>query len=167
MLLVPTFLVPSKIHGLGLHTSVAIPKGQPVWKLNLYFCDRIVPDPADVKEPLASFIRKYCYFDRRRKEWVLCGDDARFLNHVPLKYNKVLKTYSGPTLRPPVIEADYDHWMHVALRDIPKDEELTCDYGTFDARFNSGQKFKEPEPPVIVAPPDPPDRRKGHEISAS
>ncbi len=167
MLLVPTYLATSKIHGLGVFASVDIPEGTFVWKLNLHFCDRVVPDPADVKEPFASFIRTFCYFDRHRMEWILCGDDARFLNHVPLKYNKMLKTYSGPTLRPLVIGADYEHIWSKALRDIKKDEELTCDYGTFDGRFDTGKKFQEPDPSVvvIVPPPDPPDPRKYSDVS--
>jgi len=120
MLLVPTRLAPSNIHGLGVYAVAPIAKGTPVWRfergLDMEFNPDIVPTlPAHVQE----FFRHYGYLDRNVKRIILCFDDARFVNHS----------------NAPNVATDYakdPHGLDVALRDIAAGEELTMDYAGFE-----------------------------------
>jgi uncharacterized protein len=120
MLLVPTRLAQSAIHGFGVFAITAIPKGTPVWRftpgLDMEFSPDIVPTlPPHVQQ----FFAHYGYRDRNVKRIVLCFDDARFVNHSET----------------PNIATDYAqdaHGLDVALRDIAAGEELTMDYGGFE-----------------------------------
>jgi len=120
MLLVPTRLAPSHIHGLGVYAVAPIAKGTPVWRfergLDMEFNPDIVPMlPAHVQK----FFRHYGYLDRNVKRIILCFDDARFVNHS----------------NAPNVATDYakdPHGLDVALRDIAAGEELTMDYAGFE-----------------------------------
>ncbi|HYS81601.1 MAG TPA: SET domain-containing protein-lysine N-methyltransferase, partial [Anaeromyxobacteraceae bacterium] len=82
MLLVKTYLAPSRIHGIGLYAGQPIPSGTVVWRLHpaidLELTDA---DLAALSEPAREQIRRYTYLDLVRGTHVLCGDDARFFNH--------------------------------------------------------------------------------------
>lgn len=120
MLLVPTRITPSTIHGIGVFALAPIAKGTPVWRfakgLDMEFSPEILPTlPAHVQE----FFSHYGYRDRNLKRIVLCFDDARFVNH------------SGA----PNVATDYTqdpYGLDVALRDISAGEELTMDYAGFE-----------------------------------
>src|SRR5882724_10016865 len=113
MLLVPTRLAQSAIHGFGVFAVAAIAEGTPVWRfrpgLDMEF------SPEHVRE----FFAHYGYLDRNVKRIVLCFDDARFVNHSDT----------------PNVATDYTqdaYGLDVALRDIAAGEELTMDYGGFE-----------------------------------
>lgn len=117
MLLVKTYIAPSKIHGMGLFAGEFIAKGTETWVLDMridYLLseEEIAALPVGVQEQ----IDRYAYV-RRDGIHVLCGDDARFFNHSDL----------------PNISSDpQDDAPDVALRDIHPGEELFCDYRIFD-----------------------------------
>ncbi len=126
MLLVPTRIGPSRIHGIGVFALASIAKGSAVWRfakgLDMEFSPDVVPTlPAHVQE----FFSHYGYLDRNVKRIVLCFDDARFVNHSDT----------------PNVATDYaqdPYGFDVALRDIAAGEELTMDYAGFeDSRFTS------------------------------
>lgn len=111
----------SAIHGLGCFTEEALKKGQLVWEFlegmdARVRMDRVAGYPAAVRE----FLKVYGYVDARNGEryQILCGDDARFMNH---------------STTPNIV--DLADGSSVAARDIAVGEELTCDYSTFDADF--------------------------------
>jgi len=120
MLLVPTRIGPSTIHGIGVFAVAPIAKGTAVWRfakgLDMEFSPDIVPTlPAHVQE----FFSHYGYLDRSVKRIVLCFDDARFVNHSDA----------------PNVATDYaqdPYGLDVALRDIAAGEELTMDYAGFE-----------------------------------
>jgi len=120
MLLVPTRLAQSPIHGIGVFAVVPIAKGTAVWRfakgLDMEFSPDIVPAlPVHVQQ----FFSRYGYLDRNVKRIVLCFDDARFVNHSDT----------------PNVATDYvrdAYGLDVALRDIAAGEELTMDYGGFE-----------------------------------
>ncbi|MEA2875288.1 MAG: uncharacterized protein QOF14_484 [Hyphomicrobiales bacterium] len=120
MLLVPTRLAPSAIHGFGVFAVAPIAKGAAVWRfakgLDMEFSPDIVPTlPAHVQE----FFSHYGYLDRNVNRIVLCFDDARFVNHSDT----------------PNVATDYAqdlYGLDVALRDIAAGEELTMDYAGFE-----------------------------------
>ncbi len=110
MLLVKTYIDKSPIDGFGLFAAEAIKEGTRLWEWNWDF-DRVVPLPVYKNVPANSFIRKYGYM--RKGSWYLCYDDARFMNH---------------SNKPNIVCLDgYD----LAIRNIRKDEEITCDYSQF------------------------------------
>jgi SET domain-containing protein len=118
MLLVPTKIGPSKIHGIGLFAAKPIKKGTVVWGLVPEI--DIVLTPAILKR-LSSVayeqIMAYAYQDNKTKEIILCGDDARFMNH-----SEDANIMDNPKNRN----------ESLAIHDISLGEELTCDYSRFD-----------------------------------
>ena len=124
MLLVKTRLGVSAIHGMGLFSDVFIPRGTAVWRfmagLDLLLDDATVNGP---EEPVRSTLQRYSYLDRNSGKYVFCLDNARFMNHA-----------DDPNIVP--LPGDTDPFgVDVAARDIHPGEELTCDYGEFDAEM--------------------------------
>ena len=127
MLLVPTRLAQSAIHGLGVFAVAPIAKGTAIWRfasgLDMEFDPAIVDTlPAHVQ----TFFGHYGYLDRNLRRIVLCFDDARFVNHSDT----------------PNVATDYAqdrYGLDVALRDIAAGEELTMDYAGFEEQ--SGRKL--------------------------
>ena len=115
MLLVPTFLAASPIHGIGLFAAAPIPAGTQVWSLDPAF-DRPVDEVALASLPTVAQlqVQRYAYVDPVRRVRVLCADDARFFNHAD-------DANCGD-------EAGSEGLVTVALRDIADGEELTWDY---------------------------------------
>lgn len=116
MLLVPTVLRPSPIAGVGLFATTAIPAGTRIWAFD-EACDwRLEPgDIAAFPEPFRSRLREWCY-EEPDGRLVLCGDNAKFMNH---------------SFEPNCLDVLPDSC--VTLRDVEPGEELTCDYRIVDA----------------------------------
>jgi len=120
MLLVRTRLGPSAIHGLGVFAVAPISPGTEVWRFTPGFDLEL--DPALVErqpEHVREWLLVYGYLDPRLKRFILCCDDARFINHS-----------ATPNLRPDF--ARERHGVDVALREIAAGEELTVDYALVD-----------------------------------
>lgn len=121
MLLVRTVRKSSSIHGLGLFADEPIPRGTPTWRFTPGVDVTIHPELLDrIPDAARSQFLTYAYLDIRTGLYVLCADDARFMNHS-----------DEPTVR-----GDYEvepvFGVDIAARDIEPGEELTCDYTTFD-----------------------------------
>jgi SET domain-containing protein len=116
VLLVPTYLAPSPIHGIGLFAAEPIAAGTPVWRLDEPF-DQVVDEAtlAGLDTVAQLQVRRYAYLDPLRRVRVLCGDDARFFNHAD-DANCRDDPQSGGAVT-------------VAVRDVADGEELTWDYG--------------------------------------
>lgn len=115
MFLIPTYVAPSPIAGVGVFTSEPIPAGTIVWEFTEGVDLRLDPAViAAIPDPLGAMLRRYCY-QEEDGTLVLCGDNARFMNH---------------SFEP---NCDDDGGPHtVTNRDIQAGEELTCDYRLFD-----------------------------------
>jgi hypothetical protein len=121
MLVVPTYLAPSPLHGLGVFATAPVARGTVV--------SRYLP-PFDVQFPPAlltvlseverTYLRHYAYLSRFSGVYVLPGDHDRFMNHSD---------------RPNVGMHPDGTTENVALREVAAGEELTCDYRTFDAAW--------------------------------
>lgn len=127
MLLVRVRVAPSPIHGLGVFAEEPIAEGATVWRFTPGFDLEVDPS---VLDSLPSLFRErllhYGYIDRRLGKYVLCCDDARFLNHA-----------DRPTLRQDLCVDR--HGVDRAARNIAVGEELTVDYGTFAAERPPGR----------------------------
>jgi SET domain-containing protein len=120
MLLVAVRVDRSPIHGLGVFAVEPIRAGSPVWRFTEGF--DLDLDPKSVEEQPALFRRiliHYGYVEQRLQRFILCCDDARFINHSDR----------------PNIEGDYSqdrYGIDMAVRDIAPGEELTADYRVFE-----------------------------------
>lgn len=115
MLRVPTYVAPSSIAGVGLFAAVDLPAGQVIWEFTEGVDWRIPPHDLDrFPEPYRSRLRHYLYRDETGI-FVLCGDNAKFMNHE-----------DEPN-------CDDSSQLHtVTRRAVRAGEELTCDYRQFD-----------------------------------
>ncbi|WP_045835397.1 SET domain-containing protein [Hyphomicrobium sp. 99] len=122
MLMVKTRIGPSDIAGIGLFAEEDIPTGTVTWRFMRDF-DRLLTerDIDRLPEPARSNILDHTYLDAASGVFVLCADNARFMNHAD-------EPNTAGVHEPGAIEG-YD----IAVRDIRAGEEMTCDYRTFDA----------------------------------
>jgi len=120
MLLIPTRLAPSPIHGFGVFALAPIARGTAVWRFQKGLDMEFSPDVADgLPEHVRAFLAHYGYLDRNVKRIILCFDDARFVNHSDT----------------PNVATDYaqdPYGLDIALRDIAVGEELSMDYAGFE-----------------------------------
>ena len=128
MLLVPTRIASSTIHGIGVFAVAPIAAGTPVWRFAKGFDMEFGPEVLDgLPEHVRTFFSHYGYLDRNVKRIILCFDDARFVNHSDA----------------PNVATDYArdaYGLDVALRDIAAGEEITMDYAGFEERATRGME---------------------------
>lgn len=121
MLIIPTELRASAIHGLGVFARRAIRAGEVVSR---YLPPFDVQYPAElmtaVSEHERAYLQSFSYLSRFTGVWVLPGDHDRYMNHSD---------------EPNVGMNPNGNTENLALRDIAAGEELTCDYRTFDAEW--------------------------------
>ena len=116
MLLVRVSVRPSSINGLGVFAEEPIARGTGVWRFTPGFDLELDPSVLDLQPPLQrARLLHYGYVDARLGKYVLCCDDARFLNH---------------SAQPSLIQdlSTERHGVDRAARDIAVGEELTVDY---------------------------------------
>jgi len=114
MFSIPTYLGPSAIHGFGVFTATPIPAGTVIWQ----FVDGVdmrlsEADLLAIPDGVSRMIRSYCYREASGT-YVLCGDNAKFMNH---------------SFDP---SCDDDGVFTTVRRALPSGTELTCDYRCFD-----------------------------------
>lgn len=115
MLSVPTYVAPSRISGVGLFTPRPLPAGITIWEFTEAVDWRISPEELErFPESYRSRLHHYLYLEESGL-YVLCGDNAKFMNHAE---------------QPNCV--DTDERFTVTGRRIEADEELTCDYRAFD-----------------------------------
>lgn len=116
MLLVPTRLKESPIHGIGVHAAAPIKAGTRIWELREGF--DVIIDEGRLKsypEHVQQFIDIYTYPHPTKKNCVILeADNGRFMNHSD-KPNTDFSTVD----------------KGIALVDIAEGEEITCNYHEF------------------------------------
>jgi hypothetical protein len=121
VILIPTRVAPSAIHGLGLFTAAPVPAGTPVWRFVPGFDQAFAPAAvAALPAPARAHLKWFGWVRRDDGHVVLGGDHACFMNHAPAPVTGV----------PP---GAADPGVTLALCNLPAGEELTCDYRAFDA----------------------------------
>lgn len=121
MILVPTLVRPSPIHGLGLFAQGPIAMGTPFWRFEPGFDQKFSRESANLFLPhIRRHLEWFAWFSGSDSAWILSGDHACFMNHS-----------SEPNTGLPT--GAREPFTTVALRDIKDGEELTCDYLAFDA----------------------------------
>ena len=120
MLLIPTYVAPSSIEGVGVFADQPIAAGTLIWRLDPAL-DRLIPKDEVAKlEPLFQrFVERYSYpYPHDPNLLIVELDNGRFMNHADAPNTR----FSDP-------DAGY------TLRDIAAGEELTCNYSEFDPGF--------------------------------
>lgn len=141
MLLVRVRVERSPIHGLGVFAVEPISCGTEVWRFTPGFDLDLDPallhtQPEHVRERLLH----YGYIDPRLNRYILCCDDARFLNNS-----------DSPNVRPDFTRDPYG--VDVAVRDIAAGEEITVDYACVEgARPESGRAAPDSPSPGSARP---------------
>lgn len=121
MMLVKNYISKSKIHGIGLFAGEPIKKGKLIWEWKKGF-DFTIKEKDFKKFPESAkrWVLHYGYLDKSKTEgkrkYFICADDARFWNHS----------------KKPNTGDDKTGMKTIAIKDIKKGEELTCDYFDFD-----------------------------------
>jgi uncharacterized protein len=118
MLLVKTKIAPSPIHGIGLFADQFIPQGMVIWRYQPGFDPTYsAQDVANLPDVTREWLFKYGHYDNALAMYILCADDARFMNHSDM---------------PNIISTPRED---VAACDIGFGEELVCDYHSIDATY--------------------------------
>ena len=115
MLTVAASLAPSSIHGIGLFADTFIAQGSTVWVYNPVLDQRFTRRRLQVlaaTQPNEVLLHFCTYSYKRRGRFWYMGDNARFINHDPLRANIAL----------------VDDLREIALRDIQPGEELVENY---------------------------------------
>lgn len=128
MLLIPTYVAPSAIEGVGVFAEASIPAGAEIWRLDPAL-DRLIPrDEVASLDPLFQrFVERYSYpYPHDPNLLIVELDNGRFMNHADAPNTR----FSDPD-------------VGFTLRDIAPGEELTCNYAEFDPDFEMmpGRRF--------------------------
>jgi SET domain-containing protein len=115
MLMVPTELRPSLIHGIGAFLLVPVKKGDLIWRFDSRI-DRIYSQAEFEALPkIGAFLKMYAHWYEPLNLWMVCGDYGNFFNHSETPNTLSLSAVFGDD---------------VAARDLAVGEELTSDYRT-------------------------------------
>lgn len=121
MLLIKTYVAPSRIHGLGLFAGQDILKGTITWRfhpaLDIVLTEEQV---GELPEVAREFVAEYGSLSKVSGKYIVSSDSARFTNHS-----------DSPNLDSKEVEGEPER-VALANRDIKKGEELTIDYEGFD-----------------------------------
>lgn len=134
MMLVPTYVAPSPIEGVGVFAAEDIPAGTLIWMLAPAL-DRLVRRDAIAALPplFRTFVERYGYpYPHDPARVIIELDNGRFMNHS-----------DRPNTRFDDPDAGY------MLADLKAGQELTCNYAEFDPDFTMlpGRYFHPlPEP---------------------
>jgi uncharacterized protein len=121
MLLVKTYIAPSKIHGTGLFAVKNIAKGTITWRFDPAIDIAITPKQlAQLPKVAREFVEEYGSLSILSGNYIISADNARFTNHssIPNLDTKIAK--------------DEPEAVAVANKEIAKGEEMTIDYKSFD-----------------------------------
>jgi SET domain-containing protein len=115
MLMVPTEIRPSPIHGIGLFLTAPVKKDEVTWRFDARI-DRIYSAAEfEILPKIGNFMKMYAHWYEPLNLWMVCGDYANFINHSDTPNTRSLGIVFGDD---------------VAARDIAAGEELTSDYNT-------------------------------------
>jgi SET domain-containing protein len=125
MLLVPTYLADSTIHGLGVFAGRDIAAGEQLWVFDPRV-DLLIPEAClpGLPESMQRYLETYGYRDPAFPgRLVYAADNAKYLNHSD------------------DANADNSTPRSVARRPIRRGEEITCDYRELEGAVVFAERF--------------------------
>jgi SET domain-containing protein len=130
MMIVPTFVGPSAIEGVGIFAAAPVARGTAIWCLSDRYDLLLTHAEIESMDDLQrDFVDRYGYPHTTRPELTVVEfDNGRFMNHSSAPNTD----FTNPDIG-------------FALRDIAAGEELTCDYAQLDPVFTMqpGRVFAE------------------------
>ena len=122
MLKIPHKISMSSTHGLGVFATAVIEAGTEVWAFDHRIDKKFTAWQIAELSPSEQLLR-YFYRNKVSGLFVLCGDDARFMNH---------------SYTPNLVGVDNNRpeGINVAAKRIEVGDELTCNYDDFDSLVN-------------------------------
>lgn len=120
MMLVPTYVAPSPIEGIGVFAVEPIAAGTLIWQLAPGL-DRLIrgEEIAGLPPLFQTFVERYGYpYPHDPSQLIVELDNGRFMNHAD---------------RPNTVFSDPDAGFTLAA--VAAGEELTCNYAEFDPSF--------------------------------
>jgi SET domain-containing protein len=120
MLLIPTYVAPSRIEGVGVFAAEDVPAGTLIWQLDASL-DRLLSkeDIAGLPEVHQAFVERYGYpYPHDPSMTIVELDNGRFMNHSTAPNTNFSDADAGFTRTA-----------------IAAHEELTCNYSEFDPSF--------------------------------
>jgi uncharacterized protein len=132
MMLIPTYVAPSRIEGVGVFAAENIPAGALIWRLDPRL-DRLLSreDIEALSQVHQAFVERYGYpYPYDSSITIVELDNGRFMNH---------------SIAPNTRFSDPDAGFTTAA--ITAHEELTCNYAEFDPSFQilPGRQFVSAE----------------------
>lgn len=128
MMIVPNYIGPSEIEGVGIFAAEPIISGTAIWTLDERFDHLFIASEIEAMSPLMQeFVSRYGYPHMTREGLTVVEfDNGRFMNHSEAPNTD----FTDPNIA----------W---AIRDIATGEEITCDYHEFDPAFamQPGRQF--------------------------
>lgn len=120
MMLVPNYVAPSRIEGVGIFAAADIQPGTAIWRYQPAFDRIFTPDEiAALDDVQRAYVERYGYSHMEdRSLTVVETDNGRFMNH---------STHPNTDFTRP--DVGY------AISFIPAGTEILCDYGEFEADF--------------------------------
>lgn len=111
MLLIPHYVAPSPIHGLGCFSSANVRKGERIWEFHPII-DRVIPeaDLSTLPAHIIKLVQTHAEFIPDTSVFRLAADGDFFMNHSD----------------DPNFESFGDY--AVAQKNISSGDEITCDY---------------------------------------
>ena len=120
MLLIPNYVGPSAIEGVGVFAAAPIARGTVIWTLDERFDQVLSPSEiAELGEEQQRFVERYGYPHTQRPDLTIVElDNGRFMNHADDPNTE----FTDPAIG----------WT---IRDIAEGEEITCNYAEFEPGF--------------------------------
>src|SRR5262245_20577126 len=82
MLHIETYLAPSPIHGIGLFAKRPIRRDTLIWEFIPGFDQELSNEDLERLDPFCRRrVLVYAFFNPWKSRYILCADDARFINH--------------------------------------------------------------------------------------
>ena len=129
MMMFPTALRTSPLHGVGVFILAPVKKGEVVWRFDSRV-DRIYTETEILGMPSVAqaHLRKYAFWHKPTGHWMYCGDNARHFNH---------------SEQPTAVSTSAGFGDDVAARDLMPGDELTNDYRmSCDMVATTGQLYR-------------------------
>jgi SET domain-containing protein len=117
MLVVPTELRASPIHGIGVFLLAPVKKGDLIWRFDSRIDRVYTREEIDSLPQIArDFVNIRAYLHKETRLWVLCGDNAKYYNH---------------SKNPTALSVGRGFSDDIAAHDLPPDTEITSNYYEF------------------------------------
>jgi SET domain-containing protein len=140
LLIIPTVIKPSLIHGTGLFAIKKLLKNQIIWALHRNFDSCFSKQEWELLPKNAKkYLYTYMYWSERKQKYIGCIDNARFMNHSLTPNTKMIYINNITEIPKSILDltglskqqwelVDLTESIVISTKDIELEEELVCNY---------------------------------------